>query len=823
MRNFFLPLFAFIPLLVQSNLFAQSLPANVTPQMVQQAKSMSPTQQKALAKELGIDMPSNQGADLPTNSYEQNNDRFEDFSDESTLDNENEDVLAPDYGTNRINDRFGLSIFRNRVSTFSPIDNLPVPDNYKLGAGDQLIIKLLGTENIQLSPTISRDGSIFIDQIGDIVLSGLLFDDAVKLIKQRIESTLIGVQVFVTMGRIKTINVFISGEVVKPGMYALSALTSVTQSLYQAGGITEIGSLRNIQVMRNGELINKFDAYDLLIYGNSTNDIRLRSGDVLFVPSYEGVVVISGNVKRQSTFEIKQSDTFADLLKWAGGYNLKANPEFGLRISSDGIGSLANTKTLDFNDPVNLAIELKRNDKFFIPAVGDSIFNSITVSGAVTRPGMMGWYDGMRLSDVFSDINEDFIPLEVDLDFGFIERFDLDTMMWVIIPFTPLDVFLNQSTTDNLILNENDRVIILFDDLRRMNQIASSVTKLRAQSSNEQLSQVVTISGAVKFPGEYPIFKDSTLADLFIAAGGFKDDALLGSIEISRINLVDDGVVVPSIIEISALNNFNESISFELQSRDRINVRTVSELNITDTISLGGEVKYPGIYPLNKGDTLSSIIERAGGLLDSAFPQGAFLQRKTTMAAQRQANTKLAKTIRSSYASSLLTSEKVSNTFGEINAVAEILENSPNDGRVIIDLEAALNGDRDSNILLDKGDSLVIPRIINTVSVIGEVNSSTSNIYNPSLGVDDYIALAGGFSPRADQDDIYIIQANGEVTPLTKSFFGFGLSKYKLQQGDTIVVPIAADYQDKLGLLTQVTQLFYQSLVSLAALDRITE
>ena len=250
-----------------------------------------------------------------------------------------------------------MSIFRNRVSTFSPIDNLPVPDDYKLGAGDQLIIKLLGTENIQLSPTISRDGSIFINQIGDIVLSGLLFDDAVNLIKERIESALIGVQVFVTMGRIKTINVFISGEVAKPGMYALSALTSVTQSLYQAGGITGIGSLRNIQVLRNGEIINEFDAYDLLIYGNSSNDIRLRSGDVLFVPTYEGIVAISGNVKRQSTFEIKRSDTLADLLKWAGGYNSNANPEFGLSISSDGIGSLANSKTLDFNDPTNLAIE----------------------------------------------------------------------------------------------------------------------------------------------------------------------------------------------------------------------------------------------------------------------------------------------------------------------------------------------------------------------------------------------------------------------------------------------------------------------------------
>ena len=820
MKN--LTLFAlFLLIVIQPNLMAQSSSANITPQMVQQAKSMSPAQQQALAKQLGVDMPSDQGVDAPTTSNEQNNDRFEDYAEEDRLNDDDE--LRLNASANNLSNRFGMSIFRNRVSTFSPIDNLPVPDDYKLGAGDQLIIKLLGTENIQLSPTISRDGSIFINQIGDIVLSGLLFDDAVNLIKERIESALIGVQVFVTMGRIKTINVFISGEVAKPGMYALSALTSVTQSLYQAGGITGIGALRNIQVLRNGEIINEFDAYDLLIYGNSSNDIRLRSGDVLFVPTYEGVVTISGNVKRQSTFEIKRSDTFADLLKWAGGYSSNANPEFGLQISSNGIGSLANSKTLDFNDPTNLAIKLKPNDKFFIPAVGATIFNSLTITGAVTRPGLLGWFEGMRLSDIFTDINEDLMPQVTDLDFGFIERFDPNTMMWEIISFKPLDVLVNPSTKNNLTIYENDMVHILFNDQRRMLQISSSVNKLLAQSSNEQLSQVVTISGAVKFPGQYPIYKNSTLADIFTAAGGFKDDALLGSIEISRTNLVDDGLVVPSVIEISALDNFNESISFELQSRDRINVRTVGELNLTDSISLSGEVKYPGVYPLNKGDTLSSIIARAGGLLDSAFPQGAFLQRQTTMAAQRRANTKLAKTVRSSYASSLLTSEEVSSSFAEINAVAEILENSSNDGRVVIDLESALNGDRDSNILLDKGDNLFIPRIINTVSVIGEVNSSSSNIYNPSLGVDDYIALAGGFSPRANQDDIYIIQANGGVTPLTKSFFGFGLSKYKLQQGDTIVVPIKADYQDKLGLWTQVTQLLYQSFVSVAALDRITE
>jgi polysaccharide export outer membrane protein len=193
------------------------------------------------------------------------------------------------------------------------------------------------------------------------------------------------------------------------------------------------------------------------------------------------------------------------------------------------------------------------------------------------------------------------------------------------------------------------------------------------------------------------------------------------------------------------------------------------------------------------------------------------------MAAQKKGNAKLAETVRSTYASSLLTSEEVSNSFNEINAIAELIENSPNDGRLVIDLEGALNGDRDSNIFLDEGDSLFIPKIINTVNVIGEVNSSHSSIYDPSLNVKDYIALSGGFSPRANKEDIYVIQVNGSVIPLTKSLLGFGLSRYKIQQGDTIVVPVKSNYTSNLSLWTEVTQLIYQSMISLVALDRIIE
>ena len=759
---------------------AQSAPVITSPDMIQKAQSLSPSQQRELAQQIGIEIPNSGESDNPTSAEDQTNNRFEEYVDDEEI-----NFGSRDLG---LNNRFGISIFQNRVTTFSPIDNLPVPDDYKLGAGDTLIIKLIGTENIQLSPTISRDGSIFINQIGDIVLAGLMFDEAVNLIKQRIES-----------------------------------LTTVTQSLYQAGGITNIGSLRKIQVIRNGKVINQFDAYDLLVYGNSKNDIRLRSGDVLFVPTYEGIVSIGGNVKRRNVFEIKKSDTYADLLKWAGGYSSSANPEYGFLITSDGIGSLSKAKTIDFRDPKNLDLELRANDKYTIPSIGNSLYSSISIFGAVNRPGKMGWFQGMRLSDILRDVNEDLNAEDVYFDFSYIERFNPNTFLWEIIPFKLLDLIANNSIKSNLLIYENDIVQILFNDSRRMLQINSAVKKLKNQSSNSQLAKFVTISGAIKFPGEYPIFENGFLLDIFAAAGGFKDDALLGSIEISRSDLIEDGVVVPRVFEISALDDLNEARTLKLQSRDRIHVRTVEELNINDSITLRGQVKYPGSYPLNKGDTLKSVIKRAGGLLDDAFISGAFLQREVTAASQRNANAKLAKTIRSSYASSLLTSEDVNNSFDEINAIAELIENTAIDGRVVIDLNSALNGDVDNNISLAAGDVLSLPKLNNTISVIGEINSSNSTLYNPSLDVEDYIALAGGFSPRANKSDIYIIRANGSVVPLTKSFFGFGLTRYKLHQGDTIVVPVKTNYTDRLNLVTQATQIFYQSLVSLAALDNITD
>ena len=806
MKNFTLIILVFL-FFSNSIAFSQSNPAS--PLLQNQPITTSQAQELLNA---------NRDINQSTDSGEQNvNDRFKDYAE----DEEDDDEIRQLTFSNSLNNRFGLSIFKNRVSTFSPIDNLPVPDDYKLGTGDQLNIQLLGTENIQLTPTISRDGSIFINRIGEIILAGLLFDEASELIKSRIETALIGVQVFVTMGRIKTINIFISGEVAKPGMYSLSALTSVTQSLYQAGGITNIGSLRNIQVLRKGKIINEFDAYDLLIYGNASNDIRLRSGDVLFVPPFQGIVSIEGNVKRKSIYEIKESDTFADLLKWSGGYDESANPQFGLLIRSNEIGSLPSSYTLDFTSDQNKNIELVNNDKISIPSIGNAVFNTGIVSGAINRPGQIGWFDGMKLSDIFTNINEDFSEL-FDPNFSYIERFNSKLQKWEIIYFAPIDILESPSSKANLELLDNDYVVVLYNNSSRYTQIASTIKKFQDQSSNNELSKIINITGAVKYPGPYPIFNHATLSDMFKAAGGFKDNALIGSIEVSRSTLIADGLVVPSVEEISALSTNNEADTFFPQSRDRVHVRTIKELNSSETITLSGQVKYPGVYPLNSDDTLKSIIHRAGGLLDDAFVDGAFLQRQSTMESQKKGNYKLAQTIRSSHAASMLTSEENMISFSEIEAVAEVIENIANDGRVVIQLDKALEGNENFNFALDPGDNLYIPRKASTVSVIGEVNASNSNMFDPRLSVKDYISLSGGFTARANKKNIYIIKANGSILPLSNSLVGFGLKKPNLSAGDTIVVPVQSTYTDRLSLWGKVTQIIYQSLVSIATLDRIT-
>ena len=285
--------------LVSLSVFGQGLPSGVTQGMLDELRSMSPAQREAFARQYGISLPdmgqrANAGPRLaePGQALVSPSDQqyFEDFS--LVL----EDVDSEADEEERV--RFGMSLFDSEVSTFAPTDNAPVPDTYRLGVGDELAIQLYGKENDQLFLEVGRTGEVSFPKLGAITLLGLSFEDARDLIKTRVAQQLIGVDAVVSMGRLRAISIFMAGEVSVPGVYSVSAMTTVTQALFQAGGITDIGSLRKIEVRRAGVAVAGFDAYDLLMRGDASSDIRLVSGDVVYVPTFDGEIDVLGAVKR---------------------------------------------------------------------------------------------------------------------------------------------------------------------------------------------------------------------------------------------------------------------------------------------------------------------------------------------------------------------------------------------------------------------------------------------------------------------------------------------------------------------------------------------
>jgi polysaccharide export outer membrane protein len=715
--------------------------------------------------------------------------------------------------------RFGMSVFNKKVSTFSPFENVPVPDDYLLGAGDEISLKLVGAENSLLNLRIDRNGTVFIPKIGEITLSGIAFEEAINIIKSRIEQELIGVDAFITMGRIKSINIFMAGEVNSPGMYSISALSTITQSLYQAGGISDIGSLRNIKVLRNGVQISAFDVYDLLIYGNSKNDIRLRSGDVVFIPPYEGLIEAKGSVKRSHIFEIKTDDTFADLLKWTGGFDSNAYPAASTLTRSNSFGAMPMVSNIDLLSNDILTKKLQANDSITIPQTSADQRAYVSVLGAFNRPGKFGWFQGMRIVDILSNQADYLIDFsnETDFEIALIERFDQKTKAYSVLKFSPIDLFNEPDSKSNIQLSEFDTLYFLPRNLiDRFLLLQPFINRLSASNTNGESLNLFAISGDVKFPGTYPLPSNTSLIEALQLAGGSSDTAFLDSIEISRITN-DSGFTQSKVFEVSALASSPEASNFKILPRDRVNVRANQELTMKKSFTLEGFVRFPGVYPLNTEETLLSAINRAGGLKDNAFAEGAQLIRKSLIDIQTKQNQDLAASIRSSYASSLLTSEDNSSSIEDIQLVATIIEEIKGEGRIVIDLDRALSGNKKYNIDLEDGDMLIIPQATNIINIIGEVRNPNVVNFSESTDTNGYINLAGGLTERADSRGIYIIRANGSIISLQKSFFSLGLSKPKFRPGDTLVIPIKQNYQDPLPLWSQVTQIIYQSMVSISA------
>ena len=338
-----------------------SLAQGIPPELMAQFNSLSPAQQVQLAKQYGIQVPRmGSSAEIEsTNLAEPGVPLAGPQPQQSALESYQQMLLEQEELTAGVQKRYGQDIFDGEVSTFAPTDNAPIPSNYRLGVGDNLTIQLFGKENEELNLQIGRLGEIALPRLGSLTLSGLTFEDARDLIKTRISQQLIGVDAVISMGRLRAINVFMAGEVAAPGMYSVSAFTTVTQALFQAGGITEIGSLRAIEVRRDREVIATFDAYNLLLRGDAAGDIRLASGDVIYVPPFKGEVEVTGAVKRPMIYELLGDESVADVIEMAGSFTSDAFVASTLLVSRQNNAALGFARTIDLTSEVDMSIPVK--------------------------------------------------------------------------------------------------------------------------------------------------------------------------------------------------------------------------------------------------------------------------------------------------------------------------------------------------------------------------------------------------------------------------------------------------------------------------------
>ena len=648
------------------------------------------------------------------------------------------------------NDVFGRNIFNIDKLTFQPNLNMATPENYRLGPGDEVIVDVWGASQNTMRLEISPDGYVNISNLGPVYLNNMTIKDARQLLKQELGKIYADSanNIQVTLGNIRTIQVNVMGEVRAPGTYALSSLSTVFHALYASGGVSDIGSLRNVQVARGGKTIARLDVYEYIMKGQIQDDIRLQDGDVVIVPTYDELVKITGKVKRPMFYEMKNGESAATLLKCAGGFSSDAYKKSIRVLRKD--GKEFSVKTV--NDIDYSAFKLIDGDVVTVDSILNRFNNRLEVKGAVYHPGVF------ELSGSLNTVRQLVEKADGLLGDAFTGRAVLyrerENLTKEVLPVDIEGIL--KGTSPDIALQKNDILYIpSIHDLQDMGK--------------------VTISGEVNKPGSYTYADHMSLEDLVITAGGLKESASLVRVDVSRRIRDPKGTTEPDMIG----QNFSFGLKdgfvvdgeagFELQPYDQVFVRRSPSYNEQVSVTVDGEVLYRGEYTLStKSERLSSLIQRAGGVSRYAYVRGAKLRRVANEEELRRMED-VVKMVRREIGETLATSLglKVDSTF-----------------TVGIDLEAALaNPGGDADLVLREGDVLTVPEYNNTVKVNGAVMMPNTVSYAKGKSVKYYLNQAGGYSANAKKSQKFIIYMNGQVAEVK------GSGKKQIEPGCEIVVP----------------------------------
>jgi protein involved in polysaccharide export with SLBB domain len=711
-----------------------------------------------------------------------------------------------------------------------------------------------GNQNQNLELPISRDGTISFPDSGPVTVAGLSFDEARQQIRKRVSEQYIGVEASITLGELRSMRVFVLGEARNPGSYTVSSLSTITNALYVSGGVKQNGSLRNVQHKRNGKLVGTLDLYDLLLKGDSSADNRLQPGDVIFIPPVGKRAGIEGEVYRPALYELKGDNTLADLVRMAGGLTPQAYPQ-RVNIERTNQDFLRIIAEADYTGQQGQNARVQAGDRVRIPSISDITGQYVEVKGAATRAGKFAWMPGMRVSSIIRNLDADLLPV-ADKQYAAVVRTNPKDDTISVLNLRLREAVRSPGGEHDLVLEERDRLFLFSDagkvDLQqkpengrengalatsekgaseqgpenftRERLFAPVLQRLKAQARPGSPQQTIRISGPVRYPGEYPMPATRSLADAVFVAGGLKDSASLYQAEVARYTTDDDGIGQTNILNVNLADAMAGNADVSLQSRDTILIKSIPDFAKTRTITLAGEVRYPGEYTFRDGETLKDVLQRAGGVTNNAFPRGAVFTREKL----RQLEAQRLREAEERLQGDLLGVQLQGDSFGGQNAervqqVQDLLEEVQNSrpiGRMVIDLAAVLENENYQAIRLQDGDQLTIPTIPQSVSVFGEVQFPTSHLHQAGLTVDDYLERSGGPTRQADESRVYVVKADGSVTLPQRSRW-FGGRSQQLEPGDTIIMPIDVDRLNQLELWTNVSQIVYQMALGAAAVGNL--
>lgn len=669
---------------------------------------------------------------------------------------------------------FGADIFQGSNTKFEPNLRMATPKNYVIGADDELLLELYGNSEASYSLTVSPEGAINIPYVGVVPIAGITIEQAIIRIKDKMRAIYSGLRngstrLNVSVGNIRSIRVIVTGEVVKPGTYTLPSVATAFNALYAAGGPNDKGTMRQIKIIRNDREESIIDVYDFLLNGSLRNNIVLQDQDIIQVAPYLSRVEIRGRVKRPAIFELKEGETFDQLLTYAGGFDEEA---YRTRITV--FKNTATERRVEDVLASQFGVYLPQSgDKYRVGKILDRYTNRVRISGAVFRPGVYELSQGLTLSMLIK--KADGVKEDAFMNRGYITRLK-ENLEKEQVAFSVADIL--AGTQNDIPLKREDEVVI------------SSIFDLKT-------AYKIQIDGEVRNAGTYDFAEGMTLKELIVQAGGFTEAASAKRIEIARrikeSNVMSQSAHTSEIYHVNIERDLSGAEDFVLQPFDVINVRLAKGYQRQRSVRIEGEILYPGQYILTRKDErVSDLIKRAGGFTAYAYTDGASLKRKSIL------EDELDSTGNQFERKSKLEQERFQERVERLNALQKstinpnelgaVQRSAVNNSYVGINMNEILRHPEGSNdLILEEGDVLHIPKQLQTVRVSGEVLSPVTVIYSSNKGFKEYISQAGGFSERALKKRAYVVYANGSARSTSKFLF---FNNYpKIKPGAEIFVP----------------------------------